>query len=395
MRFRIADSYEAIMTDSLHKNGITAHIADDISGLPADQWDHCAGSANPFVSHAFLSAMEKSGSVGPGTGWKPLPIVIEDGEGTIAGCLPSYLKSHSQGEYIFDQQWAHAFENAGGQYYPKIQIASPFSPVPGPRVLCHDENMAVPLLKAAEQVADNNGISSVHATFVQENQLGYFEKANWLIRSDSQFHWHNENYKDFDDFLAALSSRKRKAIRKERRRAQENVEIVHLTGSEILPRHWDFFWEFYQDTGARKWGRPYLTRTAFDILQEKMGGRLLLIFALQDGNPVAGALNIIGDETLYGRYWGCTRDIPFLHFEICYYQAIDAAITRGLKTVEAGAQGSHNLARGYQPVPTWSAHYIVDPGFRSAIADYLEREREAVAKDIEFLADMGPFKKAG
>ena len=382
------------MSDSRQQNDIIAHVADNISCLPADQWDSCAGSSNPFISYAFLSAMEDSGSVGLGTGWKSLPIVIENENGEISGCLPSYLKSHSQGEYIFDQQWAHALENAGGQYYPKIQIASPFSPVPGPRILCNDEAMALPLLHAAEQLAKNNGISSVHATFVDKNQLGYFKEAGWLIRADSQFHWRNDSYDHFDDFLAALSSRKRKAIKKERRKAQEDVEIIHLSGDAIEAKHWDYFWEFYQDTGARKWGTPYLTRSAFDLLQQKMGEKLLLILAMQDNVPIAGALNVIGKETLYGRYWGCTRDIPFLHFEICYYQAIDAAIERGLKSVEAGAQGSHKLARGYQPVPTWSAHYIVDPGFRSAIADYLERERQAVAADIEFLAEMGPFKKS-
>src|SRR5690554_60158 len=375
--------------------GIVARVADDIASLPADEWDSCAGCANPFVSHAFLSAMEESGSVGPGTGWKSLPIIIEDEEGKIAACLPSYLKSHSQGEYIFDQQWAHAYESAGGQYYPKIQIAAPFSPVPGPRILLRDESMAVPILRAAEQLAKSNGISSVHATFVAEDQLGYVRDAGWMIRSDSQFHGSNNGYADFSAFLEALSSRKRKAIKKERKKAQEAVEMVHLSGDDITAEHWDYFWEFYQDTGARKWGTPYLTRAAFDLLHQKMGEKLLLIFALQDGIPIAGALNVIGEDTLYGRYWGCTRDVPFLHFEICYYQAIDAAIARGLKYVEAGAQGSHKLARGYQPVPTWSAHYIVDPGFRSAISDYLEREREAVAADIEFLAEMGPFKKSG
>ena len=371
---------------------IVARVADNVMDLPSEQWDACAGTANPFMSHAFLSAMEESGSIGPGTGWKSLPIIIEDEKG-IAAALPSYLKSHSQGEYIFDQQWAHAFENAGGQYYPKIQIAAPFSPVPGPRILLRDEVMALPLLKAAEQLAENNGISSVHATFVCEDQLPFFTESGWMIRADSQFHWKNNGYGNFDDFLGALSSRKRKAIKKERAKAQSSADIIHLVGDEIQAEHWDYFWEFYQDTGARKWGTPYLTRSAFDLMHQKMGDKLLLILALQDGIPIAGALNVIGVDTLYGRYWGCTRDVPFLHFEICYYQAIDAAIDRGLKTVEAGAQGSHKLARGYQPVPTWSAHYIVDPGFRSAIADYLTRERQAVAADIEFLAEMGPFRK--
>ncbi|VAV95291.1 FIG110192: hypothetical protein [hydrothermal vent metagenome] len=376
------------------QNEIIAHVADDIAGLPADQWDACAGASNPFVSHAFLSAMEESGGVGPGTGWKSLPIVIEDENGTIAACLPSYLKSHSQGEYIFDQQWAHAFESAGGQYYPKIQISSPFSPVSGPRLLLRDEALALPILRAAQQLAQSNGISSVHATFIAEDQLDHFRDAGWLIRADSQFHWHNDSYEDFDDFLAALSSRKRKAIKRERSKAQSTVEIIHLAGNEIESRHWDYFWEFYQDTGARKWGQPYLARSSFDLLQEKMGDKLLLILALQDGIPIAGALNVIGKDSLYGRYWGCARDVRFLHFELCYYQAIDAAIIRGLKTVEAGAQGNHKLARGYQPVATWSAHYIADPGFRSAVSDYLERERRAVAADIEFLAEIGPFKKS-
>ena len=376
------------------KNEISARIAESVSEFSAEQWDRCAGSSNPFVSHGFLSAMEESGSVGPGTGWKPLPIVIETETG-LAGCLPSYLKSHSQGEYIFDQQWASAYESAGGQYYPKIQIASPFSPVPGPRILLHDEAIALPLLRAAEQLAQNNNISSVHATFVEEAQLDFFRAAGWLVRTDSQFHWQNNGYVDFNDFLSALSSRKRKAIRKEREKAQDQVEIIHLSGDDIKPHHWDYFWEFYQDTGVRKWGTPYLRRSTFDLLQQKMADKLLLIFALQDGIPIAGALNMIGEDTLYGRYWGCTRDIPCLHFELCYYQAIDAAIARSLKTVEAGAQGSHKLARGYQPVTTYSAHYITDTGFGSAVADFLERERHSVAADIEFLAELGPFKKSG
>jgi len=280
---------------------IVARVADDIMGLSPDQWQACAGTANPFISHGFLSAMEESGSIGVGTGWKSLPIIIEDETGEIAACMPSYLKSHSQGEYIFDQQWAHAFESAGGQYYPKIQIASPFSPVPGPRLLLRDETMALPLLRAAEQMAENNGISSVHATFIDEDQLHYFKEAGWMIRADSQFHWRNDDYQDFDGFLAALSSRKRKAIRKERQKAQEQVEIVHLVGDEIQSDHWDYFWEFYQDTGARKWGTPYLRRNAVDLMHQKKGDKLLLILALQDGEPIAGAHNVIAEQTLYGR----------------------------------------------------------------------------------------------
>jgi len=389
-----SDTPAAEKADPHFSDDIVARAHDDIASIDPRQWDACAGGANPFMSHGFLSAMEESGSVGPGTGWKPLPIAIEAPDGTLAACCAAYLKSHSQGEYIFDQQWAHAYENAGGQYYPKLQIAAPFSPVPGPRLLLRDPQMAIPLLRAAEQLAENNGISSVHATFVSKDQIPYFEQAGWLIRTDSQFHWRNNDYKDFDDFLAALSSRKRKAIKKERRGAQADVDIIQLCGDEISDAHWDYFWEFYQDTGLRKWGRPYLTRAAFDAMAEKMGDQLLLILAQQDGVPIAGALNMIGQDSLYGRYWGCSRDIPFLHFEICYYQAIDAAIARGLKTVEAGAQGGHKLARGYEPVHTWSAHYIVDEGFRAAVADFLERERQAVDADVAFLADMGPFKKA-
>ncbi|MDZ7588107.1 MAG: GNAT family N-acetyltransferase [Parasphingorhabdus sp.] len=372
---------------------IVARLHEGVSAIDSADWDACAGTANPFISHAFLSAMEDSGSVGSGTGWTAMPITIDGDDGAIAAALPAYVKTHSQGEYVFDQQWAHAFENAGGRYYPKLQIAAPFSPVPGPRLLLRDQTLGAPLLRAAEQVAINNRLSSVHASFVAADQIDQFREAGWLIRQDSQFHWRNRDYEDFDGFLNALSSRKRKAIRKERREAQAAVEIVHLTGNEITPAHWDHFWVFYQDTGMRKWGRPYLTRVAFDLLSERMGERILMFLALQDGIPVAGALNLIGGDTLYGRYWGCTRDVPFLHFELCYYQAIEVAIARGLKFVEAGAQGQHKLARGYEPVPTWSAHYIVDHGFRRAIADYLQRERQAVAADIAFLAEMGPFKK--
>ena len=376
---------------------LVARIADGVAALPSDQWDACAGPQNPFVSHAFLSAMEESGSVGPGTGWKPLPIVINGADGRLAAALPAYLKSHSQGEYVFDQQWAHAYESAGGSYYPKLQIAAPFSPVPGPRALCANPALAAPLLRAAEVLAENNGISSCHASFVAPDQVELFRDAGWLIRQDSQFHWQNDGYADFDGFLDALSSRKRKAIRKERARAQDGMRIVRLSGDAITRDHWDAFWIFYQDTGARKWGTPYLTRSAFDALHARMGEKLLLIFAYADGDdrePIAGALNIVGADTLYGRYWGCTRDVPFLHFELCYYQAIDAAIERGLATVEAGAQGSHKLARGYRPVATYSAHHIVDPGFRAAVDDYLVRERRAVEADIAFMDGMGPFRKS-
>lgn len=374
---------------------ISARIAEGVASIPAAHWDACAGDSNPFLSHAFLSALEASGSVGAGTGWQSLPIVIEDANGIAAAIAPAYAKSHSQGEYVFDHAWADAYERAGGRYYPKIQVAAPFTPVPGPRLLLRDPALAPALIAGIEALTDNNRLSSAHATFVDEAQLPLFEKAGWLVRAGTQFHWHNRDYADFDAFLSDLSSRKRKAIRKERERAVEGLTIRHLTGTEITEAHWDAFWVFYQDTGSRKWGRPYLTRPFFSLLSAAMGDRLLLMFAERDGRPIAGALNLIGGDALYGRYWGCVEDVPFLHFELCYYQAIEAAIARGLPRVEAGAQGEHKLARGYVPVTTWSAHYIPDPGFRRAIEEYLEREREAVAQEQEFLGELTPFKRGG
>ncbi|MDX3883013.1 MAG: GNAT family N-acetyltransferase [Sphingomonas sp.] len=375
---------------------IVARMADGVSAVPAADWDACAGTGNPFVSHAFLSALEDSGSVGPRTGWQPLPIIVDGADGRPAAIAPAYGKSHSQGEYVFDHAWADAWERAGGHYYPKLQIAAPFSPVPGPRLLLRDgEAAAAPALIAAiETVVRQNGLSSAHATFVAPDQVPLFEAAGWLIRSDRQFHWANQGYGCFDDFLGALASRKRKAIRKERAAAVAGLDIVHLSGGDLTEAHWDAFWAFYQDTGARKWGRPYLTRAFFSALGERMADRVLLMLALRDGRPIAGALNLIGGDTLYGRYWGATEEVPFLHFELCYYQAIDAAIARGLARVEAGAQGEHKLARGYEPVATWSAHFIPDPGFRRAVADYLAAERRAVDDEIEMLAEMGPFRRS-
>ena len=372
---------------------IVARIGDGVASFDAAEWDACAGDANPFVSHAFLSALEESGSATAERGWQPLPIAIDGADGRLAGVAPAYAKGHSQGEYVFDHGWADAWTRAGGSYYPKLQIAVPFSPVPGPRLLMRDPAVAPALIGAIEAVVRRHALSSAHATFVAAEQVPLFEAAGWLIRADSQFHWTNHGYADFDAFLAALASRKRKAIRRERATAVEGLEIVHLTASEITEAHWDDFWRFYQDTGSRKWGRPYLTRPFFSMLGERMGDKLLLILALRDGKAIAGALNLIGADTLYGRYWGADEEVPFLHFELCYYQAIDAAIARGLRHVEAGAQGEHKLARGYVPVPTWSAHYIADKGFRAAVADFLERERVAVARDIAFLGEMGPFRK--
>lgn len=368
--------------------------AESVGSLPRAEWDALAGTDNPFVSYDFLTALEESGSVGPEAGWLPLPIVVERGpDHRLAAAMPAYVKSHSQGEYVFDHAWADAYERAGGAYYPKLQIAVPFTPATGPRLLAATPGGAEVLLRAAEWVCGHFKLSSAHATFIEPAQRTLFERAGWMLRSDLQFHWENRGYASFDDFLAALSSRKRKAIRKERAAAQEGLEIRHLSGDAIRPEHWDAFWEFYQDTGARKWGHPYLTREAFTLLGERMADRILLVFAYEDGVPIAGALNVIGGTTLFGRYWGCTAERRFLHFELCYYQAIDAAIERGLARVEAGAQGGHKLMRGYEPVETWSAHWIADPGFREAVADFLEREREGVSLDRSSMAERTPFRK--
>jgi len=369
-----------------------AHLRDGVAAFDAAAWDACAGTGNPFVSHAFLSILEESGSATARTGWQPLPIAVE-ADGELAGVAPAYAKSHSQGEYVFDHGWADAYQRAGGRYYPKLQLASPFSPVPGPRLLLRRPDAAPALIAAIEAVTRQNGLSSAHATFVEDAQVPLFEAAGWLIRADSQFHWQNDGYESFDAFLDALASRKRKAIRKERAAAVAGLEIRHVTGAALTEAVWDAFWVFYQDTGARKWGRPYLTRRFFSLLGERLGDRVLLILACRDGRPIAGALNLIGADALYGRYWGALEEVPFLHFELCYYQAIDAAIARGLARVEAGAQGSHKLARGYVPVPTWSAHFIPDPNFRAAIADFLARERAAVAEEIAVLGELAPFRR--
>jgi uncharacterized protein len=371
---------------------VTARLGPGVSAIPADQWDACAG-ANPFVSHGFLSALEDSGSVGPRTGWQPLPILIDGADGRLAAAMPAYGKSHSQGEYVFDHGWADAFERAGGSYYPKLQAAVPFSPVTGPRLLTRSPELKPALIAAAESLVGQSDLSSAHATFLVEDELPLFEQADWLIRVDRQFHWRNRGYASFDDFLASLSSRKRKTIRKERAAALQGLEVEHLIGSAITEAHWDAFWTFYQDTGARKWGRPYLTRSFFSLLGERLGNRLLLILAKRGGQPIAGALNLVGPDTLYGRYWGAVEEVPFLHFELSYYQAIDYAIALKLARVEAGAQGEHKLSRGYEPVPTYSAHFIAHAGLRDAVADYLERERASVEGEIDYLADFTPFKK--
>jgi len=371
----------------------TARLAPSVGNFSAAEWNALGGDRNPFVSHEFLTALEVSGSVGPGTGWEPAPIAITGNDGQLLAALPSYLKMHSQGEYVFDHAWADAFERAGGRYYPKLQIAAPFSPANGPRLLLKDEALVPHLLKAAENLCAQHGLSGAHATFIEDAQRPQFEGAGWLMRSDIQFHWTNRGYASFDDFLNALASRKRRSLRKERAAAQQGVTIRRLSGDDIKSEHWDAFWIFYQDTGARKWGTPYLTRDAFTLFGERMGDRIVLLLAEMDDEPIAAALNFIGEDALYGRYWGCTRDVRFLHFELCYYQAIEIAIERGLRRVEAGAQGGHKLARGYEPVQTWSAHWIAHPGLRAAIADYLERERAGIATDQLYLGERTPFKK--
>ena len=378
----------------MSEEAIVARLASGVAAFTSAEWDRCAGDGDPFVSHAFLSALEQSGSAAARVGWQPVPIAIDGADGRADAVMPAYVKSHSQGEYVFDHAWADAYERAGGAYYPKLQIAVPFTPVPGRRLLVRDPRLAPALIAAAERVVAAHGLSSAHATFIAADEVPLFEQAGWLVRTDSQFHWLNEGYARFEDFLASLSSRKRKMIRRERALALDGLTVEHLTGSAIEERHWDAFWQFYQDTGARKWGRPYLTRAFFSLLGERMADRVLLIFALRDGRPIAGALNLIGGDALYGRYWGATEDVPHLHFEICYYQAIEAALARGLARVEAGAQGAHKLARGYRPVPTYSAHHIADPRFREAVATYLASEREAVAREIVALDEFTPFRKA-
>ena len=368
-------------------------VADSFAEIDAAAWDALAGDDHPFLSHAFLSALEQSGSAISRTGWQPLPLLLEDETGALVGGVPLYGKSNSQGEYIFDHSWADAWQRAGGRYYPKLLSAVPFTPAPGPRLLAQDRSVVPELIAGMEALAINNHLSSAHANFIEDEDKAAFEAAGWLLREGVQFHFRNRGYGDFDDFLATLASRKRRAIRKERAAAQSAVTIRALTGADITEAHWDAFWVFYQDTGARKWGRPYLTRAFFSLMGDRMADHILLLLAERDGVPVAGALNFIGGDVLYGRYWGCTEDIPFLHFELCYYQAIDFAIARGLSRVEAGAQGEHKIARGYEPVATWSAHYITDDGFRAAIADFLVRERHAMVREIEFLGTVTPFRR--
>ncbi len=392
------------MTDITEDTTFTINALSSLDQIDAATWDACAcpeaadggRPIDPFTTYRFLKALEDSGSVGPGTGWDPRYLTAEIG-GQVIAVAPLYGKSHSQGEYIFDHNWAHAYEQAGGRYYPKLQMAVPFTPATGRRFLTrpgYDTVGMSALVQGAVELATQNHVSSLHITFCTEAEAIAGGKMGLMRRITQQFHWLNDNYNSFDDFLTSLSSRKRKTIRKERRTAQDfGGEIVTLIGDDIQPEDWDSFWQFYQDTGARKWGSPYLTRAFFDIIHDTMRDDIALVMARRDGQNVAGAMNLIGRDTLYGRYWGCIEDHPCLHFEACYYQAIDLAIQLGLKRVEAGAQGEHKLARGYLPAETHSLHWVADAGFANAIDRYLAEERRAVSHDIEVLTSYGPFRK--
>ena len=376
-------------------------------------WDLCANPAdpvltpedegqferfNPFISHAFLNALEISGSAITREGWAPFHVLVEDGSGRLAACAPCYLKSHSMGEYVFDYAWADAYERAGGRYYPKLQVSVPFTPAQGRRLLVASGHGApaarAKLIEALEALREETGASSIHVTFPVKSECDALEEAGYLPRTGKQFHFFNKGYGAFDDFLADLASRKRKSIKRERRDAlNDGVEIHRLTGADISEEHWDAFFHFYMDTGARKWGRPYLTRAFFSQIGETMADRILLVMVRRNGRWIAGAINFIGDDALYGRNWGALEERPFLHFEVCYYQAIEFAISRGLNRVEAGAQGEHKLARGYQPVTTYSAHSIADPRLSRAVADFLVHEREAVAQEIDLYGEHVPFRR--
>ncbi|MBY4630280.1 GNAT family N-acetyltransferase [Rhizobium croatiense] len=389
------------MTDEL-----SIRVERSFTAISPESWSRLSGASksgttiayNPFVSHAFLSSLEESGSATAETGWLGHHLLLETDRGDLIGALPGYLKNHSQGEYVFDHGWADAFERAGGRYYPKLQCSIPFTPATGPRLLVTEGLQRLPIQSAIaeslKEVVRRLGISSAHVTFVPDEEIGVFEMDGYLHRTDQQFHFINDGYANHEEFLETLTSRKRKALRKERRAALENgISIDWLTGSDLTERIWDQFFKFYMDTGGRKWGRPYLTRKFYSLIGERMADDILLVMAKRDGRYVAGAINFIGGETLYGRHWGCIEDHPFLHFEVCYHQAIDFALSKGLKRVEAGAQGEHKLARGYLPVTTHSAHYVAHAGLRRAIGDYLARERADVEQMGELLAEHSPFRK--
>jgi predicted N-acyltransferase len=389
------------MTDEL-----SIRIERSFTAISPESWSALSGASrssttiayNPFVSHAFLSSLEESGSATAETGWLGHHMLLETEDGRLVGALPGYLKNHSRGEYVFDHGWADAFERAGGRYYPKLQCSIPFTPATGPRLLVAEDypRLAVQdaMAESLKEVVRRLGVSSAHITFVPDDEMAVLESEDYLHRTDQQFHFINEGYANHDEFLETLASRKRKALRKERRAALENgISIDWLTGSDLTEDIWDQFFAFYMDTGSRKWGRPYLTRAFYSLIGERMPEDILLVMAKHNGRYVAGAINFIGSETLYGRHWGCIEDHPFLHFEVCYHQAIDFALARGLKRVEAGAQGEHKLARGYLPVTTHSAHYVAHAGLRQAIGDYLARERDDVEHMNEILSEHSPFRR--
>lgn len=382
---------------SLNDNSqpLTLALHSRIQDIPEQDWDACAGSDNPFINHAFLSILEESGSTGPETGWLPQHVSLRTPQGQIAAVVPLYVKLHSYGEYVFDQTWAEAFERVGGAYYPKLQNSVPFSPVPGPRLLRHPaftltyESMGEALTNLCRQLK----MSSFHVTFCTEPEWTALGRAGWLQRLGVQFHWHNKGYTSFEDFLASLSSGHRKSIRRERRDIQKSGLVFHtLSGSSIETRHWDAFYTFYLATTERKWGSAYLTRDFFTRLSERLGDKVILMMAEHEDRLVAGALNLVGRDTLYGRNWGCVGHWPFLHFELCYYRALDYAIEKGLKYVEAGAQGTHKIQRGYLPEPTYSAHWIAHQGFSEAVKSFLDEERKRVQSDMDDLGQLAPFK---
>lgn len=379
---------------------LTISVHPTTASIDPSVWNSLASSSgevpdNPFISHEFFLALEQSGCATADTGWQPQHILMSRGD-TPVGLMPLFLKSHSMGEYVFDHAWADAIERAGGRYYPKLQSSVPFTPAGAPKLLTSDgsADTQILLLQAAETLAARLDASSIHATFVPENEERIAAAADWLVRHDTQFHWTNDGYTDFDAFLDTLQSRKRKAIRRERRDAlASGIVCEWVTGSDLTEAHWDAFYAFYMDTGARKWSQPYLNREFFSAISATMSDRIVLMLARDGSDYIAGALNFLGRDTLYGRNWGAVRDVPFLHFELCYYQAVDFAIAHGLKRVEAGAQGHHKLARGYAPVTTRSIHHIVHPGLRHAVASYLDDERQQIAHQNQYLADHAPFRK--
>ena len=376
---------------------VAIKVLESIGAVAAEQWDACAGLYDPFAGHAFLRALEDSGATTAETGWLPQHLVIEDEGGEVSACAPLFLKNHSYGEYVFDWGWADAFQRAGGSYYPKLQSAIPFTPISGRRLLVRPgagDDLPDILIAGMVRLAEQLRVSSVHVTFPSEDQWRRLGANGFHLRLGQQYHWENKGYGSFEDFLNALSSRKRKAMRRERRAvAEQGVRLTTLAGPDIRERHWDAFYRFYRNTSDRKWGPAYLNRSFFSLLGERLGGRVVLVLAEADGRPVGGALNLLGGDTLYGRYWGGIGDYPFLHFEACYYRAIDFAIEHGLARVEAGAQGPHKIQRGYLPCPTYSAHWIADAGFARAVARYLEDERQAVTEEIRELSRLSPFRK--